>query len=147
MIGAALIGAATQLLAGLMNIGSFPAAFVGAVGAVTGARALHRDLDGAALRFGVAVVAACVSLVFGLLSRVPVYAVTVVLSASVLGWALVRTRRLAEESHASWSLAHRVRERELTELREQAERRGRDRDAQAEEASARATDDTWWQDL
>lgn len=114
---AALVGAGTQALAGLLTILLAPAALVAAITAVAGVSQVRRDLDAAALRFGVALLASLVVALFSLVWGVRPLIGLAVVSSGAFAFALLRTRRLATEAHDQWGLQHRARARRQAELR------------------------------
>lgn len=151
---AGVVGATTQLLVGLMGIVIFPAAFVSVITAVAGTRLVGRDLEAASMRFGIALLASGVGVVFGLASGALPMIGAAAVSTGCLALAWTGVQRLASEHRAAFGIKHRDWERRDTELhaRRDALRNGR---ADGPSGAERPTDDVatpdaadpWWEDL
>lgn len=115
--GVGVVGALAQLLVGLMGIVIFPAALVSVITAVAATRLVGRDLEAASMRFGVALLASGVGVVFGFASGAVPMIAAAVLSSCCLGLAWAGVQQLAREQRAAFGIRHRDWTRRDTELR------------------------------
>lgn len=152
--GAGVVGALAQLLVGLMVIVIFPAAFVSAFTGVAAVRLVRRDLEAASMRFGVALLASGVGVLFGFVSGALPALAAAVLSTACFAFAWRGVQQLASQQRAAFGVKHRDWARRDTELHE---RRDALRDQRAadppaptgpsDEAAAPEDPDPWWEDL
>ncbi len=105
--GAGVVGALAQLLVGLMVIVIFPAAFVSAFTGVAAVRLVHRDLEAASMRFGVALLASGVGVLFGFVSGALPALAAAVLSTACFAFAWRAVQQLASEYRAAFGIKHR----------------------------------------
>lgn len=152
--GAGVAGATTQLLVGLMGIVIFPAAFVSAITGVAGVRLVRRDLEAASMRFGVALLASGVGVVFGFASGALPMIAAAVLSTSCFGFAWRGVQELASQHRAAFGIRHRDWARRDTKLQERRDalRNGSPGGPSGPDGGADGTaapDDpgAWWADL
>lgn len=152
--GVGVVGALAQLLVGLMGIVIFPAALVAVITAVAAVRLVRRDLEAASMRFGVALLASGVGVVFGLASGAVPMIAAALLSTACFAFAWRGVQQLASEHRAAFGIKHRDWTRRDIELhnRRAALRDGRAGDPPAPERPADDTaapeaPDPWWEDL
>lgn len=152
--GTGVVGAMAQLLVGLMVIVIFPAVFVSAFTGVAAVRLVRRDLEAASMRFGVALLASGVGVVFGFVSGALPALAAAVLSAACFAFAWRGVQQLASEQRAAFGIKHRDWTRRDTALHERRDAL-RDGRADAPPAPERPADDVaapeatdrWWEDL
>lgn len=151
---AGVVGALAQLLVGLMVIVIFPAAFVSAFTGVAAVRLVRRDLEAASMRFGVALLASGVGVVFGFVSGALAALAAAALSTACFAFAWKSVQRLASEHRAAFGIKHRDWARRDTELHERRDalRNGRADDPsgperRADDVAAPDAADPWWEDL
>lgn len=152
--GAGVAGATTQLLVGLMVIVIFPAAFVSAITGVAGVRLVRRDLEAASMRFGVALLASGVGVLFGFLSGAWPALVAAVLSTGCFALAWSGVQQLASGHRAAFGIRHRDWTRRDTKLQERRDalRNGHADGPSAPDGGSDWTavpddPDAWWADL
>ncbi len=113
---AGVMGVVTQALVGLMSIVIFPAALVSLLAGAAGVRLVGRDREASSMRFGVALLASLVGLVFGFASGPMLATATVSTGSYAAAWVLVQ--RLERESRTAFGIKHRAWERRQAELAE-----------------------------